>query len=134
LRSGLHPPELGPDAVALLSAQAWRGNIRELRNVLEQAAMLSDTQHIEVQHLEQVLREAGVQQIPAAADVEPHRPLAVCGHAMRPLAEQVAQLEREAIEAALAATAGNKVAAARMLGISRAKLYERLVSDCQTVA
>ena len=45
---------------------------------------------------------------------------------LAPLAEQVARLERRAIAAALAATGGNKVAAARMLGISRAKLYERL--------
>ena len=49
LRSGSAPPELGADAIALLSAQNWRGNIRELRNVLEQAAMRSDSQHIEVQ-------------------------------------------------------------------------------------
>src|SRR5437764_6367139 len=33
LRSGTPPPELGGDAIALLSAQHWRGNIRELRNV-----------------------------------------------------------------------------------------------------
>jgi DNA-binding NtrC family response regulator len=53
--------------------------------------------------------------------------------ALRPLAEQVAELEREAIEAALAATSGNKLAAAKLLGISRAKLYERLemVSETQ---
>jgi DNA-binding NtrC family response regulator len=46
--------------------------------------------------------------------------------ALRPLAEQVAELERRAIEAALLATKGNKLAAAKLLGISRAKLYERL--------
>jgi DNA-binding NtrC family response regulator len=45
---------------------------------------------------------------------------------LRPLAEQVAALERQAIGAAMAASGGNKVAAARLLGISRAKLYERL--------
>ncbi|HYF43346.1 MAG TPA: sigma 54-interacting transcriptional regulator, partial [Ramlibacter sp.] len=47
LRSGSAPPELSAEAIALLSAQTWRGNIRELRNVLEQAAMRSDSQHIE---------------------------------------------------------------------------------------
>ena len=44
----------------------------------------------------------------------------------RPLSEQVAQLEKQAISKAMQVTGGNKVAAARMLGISRAKLYERL--------
>ncbi|RYG11791.1 MAG: sigma-54-dependent Fis family transcriptional regulator, partial [Burkholderiales bacterium] len=127
LRSGSAPPELSAGAIALLSAQTWRGNIRELRNVLEQAAMRSDSQHIEIGDLEAVLRESGVQQIaPAAAPVsEAEMP---AGDALRPLAEQVAQLERQAIGAAMRATRGNKLAAARLLGISRAKLYERLES------
>jgi transcriptional regulator with PAS, ATPase and Fis domain len=128
-RSGSAPPELSPEALALLSGQVWRGNIRELRNVLEQAAMRSDSQHIETAVLEEVLRESGVKQI------APARWLAMAGTqgadaspeaALRPLAEQVAELEQRAIEAAMAAASGNKVAAAKLLGISRAKLYERL--------
>jgi transcriptional regulator with PAS, ATPase and Fis domain len=128
LRSGTAPCELGTDAIALLSAQTWRGNIRELRNVLEQAAMRSDTRHIGAAEIGAVLRESGIEQIAAASPSSPavasSAPLR--GHALRPLAEQVAQLEKQAIEAALASTGGNKFAAARLLGISRAKLYERL--------
>ena len=45
---------------------------------------------------------------------------------LRPLAEQVAELERRAIAATLKANGGNKLATARQLGISRATLYERL--------
>ena len=45
---------------------------------------------------------------------------------LRPLDEQVAELERAAIAAAMDRCGGNKVAVARLLGISRAKLYERL--------
>jgi DNA-binding NtrC family response regulator len=45
---------------------------------------------------------------------------------LRPLAEQVAALEARAIAAAMAETGGNKLAAARLLGISRATLYGRL--------
>jgi transcriptional regulator with PAS, ATPase and Fis domain len=124
VRNGTAPPELSPEALALLSAQSWRGNIRELRNVLEQAAMRSDSQRIEVHEFQEVLRESGVKEIaPAFIAPEPVRPEQTV---LRPLAEQVAELERNAIEAALAATGGNKLAAAKLLGISRAKLYERL--------
>src|SRR4051812_6304100 len=63
LRNGTAPPDVSPEALALLSAQAWRGNIRELRNVLEQAAMRSDSLHIGVSQLEEVLRESGIKQI-----------------------------------------------------------------------
>ncbi|MFT4268464.1 MAG: helix-turn-helix domain-containing protein, partial [Xenophilus sp.] len=45
---------------------------------------------------------------------------------LRPLAQQVAELERRAIAAALQATGGNKQAAARRLGIARATLYDRV--------
>ncbi|MGE0329759.1 MAG: sigma-54 interaction domain-containing protein [Ramlibacter sp.] len=128
-RSGSAPPELSPEALALLSGQVWRGNIRELRNVLEQAAMRSDSQHIETAVLEEVLRESGVKQLaparwPGAAGGQGAD--ASSDAVLRPLAEQVAQLEQRAIEAAMAATGGNKMAAAKLLGISRAKLYERL--------
>ncbi|MCY7320164.1 MAG: sigma 54-interacting transcriptional regulator [Ramlibacter sp.] len=124
LRSGAPPPELGADAISLLSAQAWRGNIRELRNVLEQAAMRSDSRHITTLDLEAVLRESGIEQIAAPILADAPRPAS--DQVLRPLAEQVAEVERRAIEAALARTGGNKFAAAKLLGISRAKLYERL--------
>ncbi|WBY01608.1 sigma 54-interacting transcriptional regulator [Ramlibacter tataouinensis] len=137
LRNGTPPPELSAEAVALLAAQSWPGNIRELRNVLEQAAMRSESQRIEAAHLEQVLRDAGVESIalPPVTPV-PGLPVSHDGGRLRPLADQVAEVERAAIAAALASTGGNKLAAARLLGISRAKLYERLgvVSDNKAVA
>jgi transcriptional regulator with PAS, ATPase and Fis domain len=125
LRNGTAPFELSPEAVAMLAAQHWRGNTRELRNVLEQAAMRSDTQHIEEHQLEQVLREAGIERVPPAPPL-PLQRAQPARNPLRPLAEQIAEVERQAIQAALEATGGNKVAAARLLGISRAKLYERL--------
>jgi DNA-binding NtrC family response regulator len=124
LRNGTAPFEVDAEAVAMLCSQAWRGNIRELRNVLEQAAMRSDSQRIAAAHISQVLHDAGIPRLPPAPP-----PLVVgAGGAdvLRPLAEQVAEVERRAIQAALASTGGNKVAAAKLLGISRAKLYERL--------
>jgi DNA-binding NtrC family response regulator len=127
LRSGEAPPELTPDALALLAGQHWRGNIRELRNVLEQVTMRSDSQRIDAAQLERILREAGLEQIElpdashAAGDEE--------GSLLRPLAQQIAELERKAIAAALAATGNNKLATSRLLGISRATLYERMTSQ-----
>jgi transcriptional regulator with PAS, ATPase and Fis domain len=133
LRSGMPPPELSREALALLEAQPWRGNIRELRNVLEQAAMRSDSPHIDEQQLQTVLRESGVQHIEPAYDqqsvnvstVNSTTPPAL----LRPLAMQVAELEQQAIQAALQANHGNKVAAAKMLGMARATLYARIGSD-----
>ncbi len=125
LRSGTQPIELSAEALALLSAQVWRGNIRELRNVLEQATMRSDSHRLLAPQLEAVLRESGVPQL-APAPAPPGLAAATPSGLLRPLSEQVAELERQAISAAMAATKGNKVAAAKLLGISRATLYGRL--------
>jgi transcriptional regulator with PAS, ATPase and Fis domain len=126
LRNGTAPFELGADAIALLSSQRWRGNIRELRNVLEQAAMRSDAQQIDEKLLAEVLRDAGIERVPPAPQPIVTRDAQPAANPLRPLGEQVAEIERVAIRAALQATGGNKVAAAKLLGISRAKLYERL--------
>ncbi|HBH37650.1 MAG TPA: sigma-54-dependent Fis family transcriptional regulator, partial [Curvibacter sp.] len=123
-RSGLPQPEYTADALDLLAAQRWRGNVRELRNVLEQASLLGDSSRIDGARIAQVLRETGIEQLEAPLSVAPVA--AEAGDPLRPLAEQVAALERRAIAAALQACGGNKVAAAKMLGISRATLYERL--------
>jgi DNA-binding NtrC family response regulator len=45
---------------------------------------------------------------------------------VRRLADAVAEVERDAIEAALAASGGKKARAAKLLGVSRAKLYDKL--------
>ena len=124
LRNGTATPELRPDALALLMGQPWRGNIRELRNVLEQAAMRSDSQSIDAEQLTRILRETGVE--PAAPLAEAAPAAANDAALLRPMAEQVAEVEQRAIAAALRASGGNKQAAARALGISRATLYERL--------
>ncbi|MDO9479823.1 MAG: sigma 54-interacting transcriptional regulator, partial [Hydrogenophaga sp.] len=128
-RGGGPQLELTPDAQALLAAQAWRGNIRELRNVLEQLALRSDSHHIEAAQVVAVLQEAGLTAVawsaPEARPVSRIEPLGAVG-ALRPLPEQIAELEQQAIRAALAHTNGNRTAAAKLLGISRASLYDRL--------
>jgi DNA-binding NtrC family response regulator len=129
LRSGAQPPELSADALSLLSAQVWRGNIRELRNVLEQATMRSDSHRILASQLQAILRESGVAQVdPVQASVTSGAAASAVTAVVRPLAEQMAELEHQVIEAAMTAARGNKAAAAKMLGISRATLYGRLGS------
>lgn len=128
LRNGTAPPELLPDAMALLSGQPWRGNIRELRNVLEQAAMRSDAHSIDAEQLRTIFLESGVEPAAPVTDL-PASTSAGQDGLLRPLAVQVAELEGRAIAAAMAANGGNKVATSRLLGISRATLYGRLESS-----
>ena len=113
-RTGMPQRELAPSALAVLAAHAWPGNIRELRNVLEQAAMLTDSARLGAEDFASVLPVAPARAEPGAT---PH---------LRPLPQLIAELERSTIQSALAATGGNKVSAAKMLGISRATLYEKL--------
>jgi DNA-binding NtrC family response regulator len=88
--------------------------VRELRNALERASAISERPRI--------LAEDIAGWLPAARAAPAPPPAA----AVRPLAAMVAELERTAIAEALAAARGNKVAAARMLGVSRAKLYDKM--------
>ena len=125
LRSGLTVPEFSAEAVALMMAQPWRGNVRELRNVVEQLMLRCETARVDAALVDQVLRESGLPLIAPAQPVAVAMPAEV-GDALRPLSEQVAELEARAIAAALQASGGNKVAAAKRLGISRAKLYQCL--------
>jgi transcriptional regulator with PAS, ATPase and Fis domain len=133
LRGDLPQPEFSAQAVALLSAQNWRGNVRELRNVIEQLLLRSDTGLMDAAEVALVLRESGLSQVLPAQMQVPNLQLSVLPMAsksadalMVPLSQQVEALERLAVAKALEVTRGNKAAAAKMLGVSRAKLYLRL--------
>jgi transcriptional regulator with PAS, ATPase and Fis domain len=119
-RTGLPHRELSTEALGVLSAYSWPGNVRELRNVLEQVTMLAESPHIVAQDFATILPEAAVQSLQdRRRDFGSHP---------RRLADAVAEAERFAIHAALTAVNGNKVNAARLLGISRATLYEKMTS------
>lgn len=108
------PLEIDPDAIAELARYPWPGNVRELRNVLERAVLMNETQRLKPEHIANAL--------PRAASKAADAPVSK----LRSLAESTEAAERSAIVAALDATNGNKVAAAHILGISRAALYQKL--------
>jgi DNA-binding NtrC family response regulator len=118
-RSGQPQRELTPTALAVLSSYAWPGNIRELRNVLEQVTLNSDHPRLSAEEFTLVLPRVG-----SAARQAGERPTLK-------LADIVADAERSAIRSALAAADGKKILAAELLGISRATLYQKL-SDLST--
>jgi len=135
-RSGLPHKGLTPDALELLARHDWPGNIRELRNVLEQASLMTDDLQLGVAHFGGKLPAplfAGAAD-DGAAWTQPHAPIAPATTvppdtpSFVPLPQAIAELEAKAIRDALAATGGNKLAASRLLGISRATLYEKLAA------
>ncbi len=97
------------DAVRLLSAYTWPGNIREMKNAIERALVFSRTNLLTAQDLPETVRAAG-----GAA----HRGEAA---GLRSLEE----LEREAIRATLEATRHKIGRAAEILGINRKTLLEK---------
>ena len=128
-RSSLPARSVTSDALALLAQQPWPGNVRELRNALEQAALLTDDLVLEARHFGVVptLQAPAPRALDAtAASAHPAALAAAPQAVLRPLGEQVAEVERTAIAAALLACGGNRVQAARRLGMSRAALYDRL--------
>jgi len=95
-------------ALAMLEAYDWPGNVRELANTIERAVILAEGEDVEESHLPDAVR--------AFASARRR------GRIRRTLAE----LEADYIAETLEAVRGNKSEAARILGISRKNLYERL--------
>jgi transcriptional regulator with PAS, ATPase and Fis domain len=132
-RSGLPHKGVSGAALDTLAQHAWPGNIRELRNVLEQATLMTDDAFLDVAHFAALgsgstavatpRPPAPRPTLPPPATVADAEPALA---AIQPLHVAVAALEARVIRDALAATGGNKMAAARLLGIARATLYEKL--------
>jgi two-component system, NtrC family, response regulator HydG len=101
-------------AERLLHDAPWPGNIRELRNVIERACMMSEGR---------MLSEREV--LGALGGVRPARPTSETVGTFSP---PEPELDRARIEQALQQVGGNRSAAARVLGISRRALYRRLDS------
>jgi len=97
-KAGIEPPALMAETLSRLVRYPWRGNVRELRNVIERALALSEGGPIEPVHL---LLDAS-----SSGEHEPD--------------------ERQRVVDALAAAEGNQTLAAEILGVSRRTLINRI--------
>lgn len=100
-----------PEVLALMRRHPWRGNVRQLFNVLRSAIVFMDSHELGVQHLpEDFLEELEVASLDGAEDIQP---------------EHLPTTEAAMIRRALKANHGNMTAAAKQLGISRATVYRK---------
>ncbi len=97
---------VSPDAMTALMAHDWPGNVRELRNVLERGAVVATGPVIQ-------LADLG---LPSKADVAP-RPGTLAS---------LEEVEKRHVAAVLAHTGGNVSQSARILGIDRVTLYNKM--------
>ncbi len=105
-------PALTSDARNALFAYEWPGNIRELKRVMERAALLSRGKEITMQHL------VGIS--PSLSEANPPSNL------LEEARAESSRLERARITEALAKTGGNQTKAAALLGIARRTLVNRI--------
>ncbi|MBK7583634.1 MAG: sigma-54-dependent Fis family transcriptional regulator [Myxococcales bacterium] len=100
------PPELSEPAICAMEAHSWPGNVRELENLMHHLVVMADRGRIDV------------------VDLPPHmRHLAPASERTPRALEQV---EREHIQKVLDSVSGNRTQAARVLGIDRKTLREKL--------
>ena len=133
---GLPRRQLAPSGAALLASQAWRGNVRELRNFVYRLALLARDEVIDVSTIEPLLALGGTQSPASGANLV--MPAADFAEALATwLADEepppgelysaaLAAFERPLFLHALSITGGNQLRAARLLGINRNTLRKRL--------
>ncbi len=105
-RPGARIPAVSAEALRALCRHPWRGNVRELSNVLERATILADDGRIDLDQLPDDVRESAAPRLS--------------------LPEAVDRFERSHIALVLRLCDGNRERAAEELGISAATLYRRL--------
>jgi two-component system response regulator HydG len=100
---------ISEDAMARLLAYDWPGNVRELENAVERAVALGTGPILHVADLPSNLQYGSCERMPQSDEVVP-----------------LDELERRAILRALRESSGDKLAAARLLGIGKTTLYRKL--------
>ena len=138
-----HPPALSQEAMAALLEYSWPGNIRELRNMIERAVLLSGEGEITTRHLPLEKMRVTFSSLAPAKRVtgSPPPPPETHGHTPRhaqpappsnivPVLRRGPKItideERAQIEAALQQCGGNQTRAAKLLGIARRTLINRV--------
>jgi DNA-binding NtrC family response regulator len=111
-RNHWKPRPLAPDALELLRQQPWKGNVRELRNVIERVLILSDADPVTAADVRQALPASG-----------PSRPGALPTEGV--LRDLVDGYERDLIRERLRSAGGHVTNAARSLGLERSHLYKK---------
>jgi len=128
--SGRSDMQLAPDAIELLRAQRWPGNVRQLQNFVERLVVLSDGPQIDVADVQRELQQQTVTfstQTTGSAGIPPRDGALRSPERQQPSLEQeLREAERQALRRALERTNGNRTHAARVLGVSRATLYKKL--------
>lgn len=113
VKHGRPIPQLGPELMDALHEYEWPGNVRELENIMERLVLLDSGPILGVEFLpEKMLKVVPTPGVPCETTFE----------------GSVTSLKRRLIVDALEAEKGNKVAAAKRLGISRSYLH-RLVNE-----
>ncbi|MBV8116260.1 MAG: sigma-54-dependent Fis family transcriptional regulator [Silvibacterium sp.] len=116
------PKVLSDAALRTMMEYSWPGNVRELENSVERACALSSGPVLQAGDLPTQLQDFHLhayRTVPVAVDTEPRHET---GSAVMPLAE----LERQAILDTLRRLKGDKLTAAKLLGIGKTTLYRKL--------
>jgi nitrogen regulation protein NR(I) len=133
LRLGKKVERIEDDALQMLAAYSWPGNIRELENILERTLLFVEGTSIRAADLPKSLRCGELPEGSRAADVTQHpshSPSSGAPSAPGPLKEivreQVQAIERDLIVRGLEVTGGNVTRTARLLKISRKSLQMKM--------
>ena len=127
---GVENPAIQAEAIALLQSQPWPGNVRELENTVRQALLIAPPFAVSVEHIRQALTRSAR---PETTEFRSHGAYVadLLNRASRGEVEQaywrmIAELEPELFAQVMRLVDGNQSKAARLLGITRLKLREKL--------